>query len=376
MASTTIVNTQTTPASTDPSTTIKIDLRSDTETRPSSAMRQAIANALVGDDMVGEDPTVNLLEQMVAEMCGKEEAVFAPSGTMTNQLAVKVHCQPGDELIIEETGHIANYEAGGPALLSGVSCRFIKGSFGMLDVEELEKAWRPPSRNFAVPTLLCLENTTNIGGGKAYPLDQYLKVCEWGRNRGLKLHLDGARVFNATVARGYSLRDLVDPIDTISICLSKGLGCPVGSILAGSREDMQVARRYRKVFGGSMRQAGILAAAAVYALEHNIDRLADDHALAKKLAQGLATIPGLKLNVDDVETNIVFFEVEPEIGSSTDFVAHMARHGVYFYAMGRQRIRALTHLDVDASQIDQALEILRRETPLLEKAEGGTSTGY
>ncbi|WP_459554384.1 threonine aldolase family protein [Lacunimicrobium album] len=353
-----------------------INLRSDTETKPTPAMREAIFHAVVGDDMVGEDPTTNRLEAMVAEMCGMEAAVFAPSGTMTNQLAVKVHCQPGDELYIEEYGHIANYEAGGPALLSGVTCKHVKGSFGMLDVEELEKAWRPPSIHFPTPRLLCLENTTNIGGGKAYPLDQYLRVCEWGRNRGLKLHLDGARVFNAVVARGYTLRDICDPLDSISICLSKGLGCPVGSILVGNKEDMQKARRFRKVFGGAMRQVGILAAAAIYALENHVDRLADDHKLAKVVAQGLATVPGLKINVDDVETNIIFFEVDPTVGSATDFVAQMSNHGLHFYAMGRQRIRALTHLDVNATQIQQALEIVRRETPHIRQNQSPTSASY
>ncbi len=338
-----------------------IDLRSDTMTRPTAGMREAMARALVGDDMVSEDPTVNALQERVATMFGKQAALFVPSGTMSNQIAVNVHTQPGQQILIDEFGHIANYEAGGPAFLSGVSTRFVSGHCGMLDVACLEEAWSHPTVGHPSTRLLCLENTTNIGGGKAYSLTQFQQVCQWGREKELKIHLDGARIFNATIAMGYDVKDLASEVDSISVCFSKGLGCPVGSILIGDADFIAQARKIRKIFGGAMRQAGVLAAAAMYALDHHLLRLEDDHQLAKRLAEGLAQIPGILASPYDVETNIVFFEVDPQIVRGKDFVKHLAEVGVMFYDLGPQRIRALTHLDISADQIETAICLIARQ---------------
>ncbi|MCY2968105.1 MAG: aminotransferase class V-fold PLP-dependent enzyme, partial [Planctomycetota bacterium] len=244
-----------------------IDMRSDTATRPSTAMRNAMAQAEVGDDMNGEDPTVNRLEARVAELLGKEAAVFACSGTQSNQMGVRVHCQPGDELLIDHTGHIANYEQGGPAALSGVTCRLLPGTNGILDVPILEERIQPDNQHYCITRLVCLENTTNVGGGRVYPQATIERVCDWAHGHGLKVHLDGARLFNAVVASGRTVREICAKIDTVSICFSKGLGCPMGSVLVGSQAEITKARRIRKLFGGALRQAGIVAAAAEYALE-------------------------------------------------------------------------------------------------------------
>ena len=236
-----------------------IDLYSDTLTRPTPAMRQAIFEAEVGDDMTGNDPTVNRLEARVAELFGKEAAVFACSGTQSNQMGIRVHCAPGDELLINEPGHIANFEAGAPAALSGVSVRTLHGPSGFLDLANLEGKIRSDDQHLCRTRLVCLENTTNVGGGRAYPLEQIDRVCEWAHSHGLKTHLDGARLFNACIARGYSAARLCEGLDTVSLCFSKGLGCPMGSILIGSQDDIRRARRVRKLFGGALRQAGMLS---------------------------------------------------------------------------------------------------------------------
>ncbi|MCH8830591.1 MAG: aminotransferase class I/II-fold pyridoxal phosphate-dependent enzyme, partial [Planctomycetes bacterium] len=305
-----------------------IDLYSDTRTKPTVAMRQAIATAEVGDDMSGEDPTVNRLEAMVVEMFGKEAAVFACSGTQSNQMGVRAHCLPGDELLIHETGHIANYEAGAPAVLSGVSVRTLPGDNGMLDLPELEGKIRADDQHLCRTRLVCLENTTNFGGGRAYPLEQIERVCGWAREHGLKIHMDGARFFNALVARGYSAADVGRNVDTVSLCFSKGLGCPMGSILVGSAEEIRIARRARKLFGGALRQAGIVAAAAIHALENHIDRLADDHANAKLFAESIADVEGISLNADEVETNLVYFDLSPALGTAAQLAARLKERGV------------------------------------------------
>ncbi|MCA9079232.1 MAG: aminotransferase class I/II-fold pyridoxal phosphate-dependent enzyme [Planctomycetaceae bacterium] len=337
-----------------------IELRSDTFSQPTPAMREAIASAVCGDDMVGEDPTVNRLEAMVAEMLGKEAAVFACSGTQSNQMGVWVNCQRGDELLIESTGHIANYESGGPAILSGVSVRRISGDFGRLDVEQLEGQIRGGNQHFAPTTLLCLENSTNLGGGRTYPLDQLQRVCDWAHERGLKTHLDGARIFNACVARSIAPRDVANCFDTVSICFSKGLGCPMGSILVGSANDMARARRARKVFGGALRQTGIVAAAAIHALEQHIDRLADDHANARRFAEAISQLPHIHVDVAGVETNLAFFEIDPVWGTAAQLSQQLKERGVHINpAGGEQRLRACTHLDVTRDQIDQAVAVLR-----------------
>jgi threonine aldolase len=337
-----------------------VELRSDTFTRPTPGMREAIARAEVGDDMVGEDPTVNALEARMAELLGKEAAVFACSGTQSNQMGVWTHCSSGDELLIEETGHIANYEAGGPAVLSGVSVRRIAGDFGRLDVAQLDGQIRGGNVHFAPTKLLCLENSTNLGGGRTYPLDQIRRVADWAHRHELKVHLDGARLFNACIARGYSARDCVEPLDTVSICFSKGLGCPMGSVLVGSRAEIARARRARKLFGGALRQAGIVAAACLYALDHHMDRLAEDHENAQLFAESIEKTPGLVVDVAGVESNLVFFDLDSQHGTAAQLSEALLKRGVRINpAGGPQRLRACTHLDVDRDGVLRAAAAIR-----------------
>ncbi|MFV0442194.1 MAG: threonine aldolase family protein [Planctomycetaceae bacterium] len=336
-----------------------IELRSDTYTRPTAGMREAIAQAEVGDDMVGEDPTVNRLEARMAELLGKQAAVFACSGTQSNQMAVWAHCDRAEELLIEETGHIANFEGGAPAALSGVMCRRLPGDFGRLDVEHLQGQIRRGNDHFATTKLLCLENSTNIGGGRTYSLEQIERVCGWARENDLRTHLDGARLFNACIARGYAAADVARHFDTASICFSKGLGCPMGSILIGPQTLIARARKARKVFGGALRQAGIVAAAALYALDHHVERLAEDHANAQLLAQRIASFPGIRIEAASVETNLVFFEVDPDWGTAAQLSAALRSRNVKMLPLGPQRLRACTHLDVTTEQILQAAEHIR-----------------
>ncbi|MCG6156435.1 threonine aldolase family protein [Rubinisphaera margarita] len=337
-----------------------VDLRSDTYTKPSLAMRQAMFEAEVGDDMVGEDPTVNRLEAMCCELFGKPAAVFCCSATQSNQAALWAQCRSGDEILIEQYGHLANYEAGAPAVLSGVSIQLIPGDQGMLDVSHLEGRVRPREQHFPQTKVLCLENTTNIGGGRAYPLEQLQRVTDWGRDHGLRCHLDGARIFNACTARGYSPAETASMFDTISVCFSKGLGCPMGSILVGDEETIAMARRARKIFGGALRQAGIVAAAAIYALDNHIDQLAEDHRNAYRLAERLEQIPGLHINLADVETNIVFFRVDSTLGSAKDFAGRLRERGVRMYDIGPGRMRAVTHRDVTVEMIDRAADVIEQ----------------
>lgn len=352
-----------------------IDMRSDTVTKPTAGMRQAIANAEVGDDMSGEDPTVNRLEALVAEMLDKEAAVFACSGTQSNQMGVRVHCAPGDELLIEQAGHIANFEAGAPAALSGVTCRTIPGRNGMLDVPDLEGKIRADNQHLCPTRLVCLENTTNVGGGRAYPLEQIERVCQWAHSYGVKTHLDGARLFNAAIARGDSPADICRHLDTVSICFSKGLGCPMGSILVGSAAEIAKARRARKLFGGALRQAGIVAAAAIYALENHVERLEADHANARAFAEAIAEIDGVSIDPAEVETNLVFFEVDPELGNASQLSARLREHGVIILACGPQRLRACTHLDVDRDDVLKAAETVAQCVEIGFRDLVGAATG-
>ncbi len=332
-----------------------IDLRSDTVTRPTQEMRQVMASAEVGDDVMGEDPTVNALEAKMARMFGREAAVLACSGTQSNQMGVRVHCIPGDELLIHETGHICNFEGGGPAALSGVSVRTLSGHGGMLDVRDLEGRVRVNDQHFCRTRLVCLENTTNLGGGRVYPLEVMERVYAWTREQELKCHLDGARLFNAMVAGGYTAEAVGRCFDTISICFSKGLGCPFGSILIGDGDDIRKARRIRKLFGGGLRQSGMIAAAMLYALEHNVERLADDHRNATRLAAGLRKIEGIKNVPEVVETNLIFFEIEETLGSAVQFAGAMREESVLIGPMGAQRVRMVTHLDVSEADVDVVL---------------------
>lgn len=337
-----------------------IDLRSDTATRPTTGMRQAMAEAEVGDDVFGEDPTVNRLEKRVAGLVGLPAAVFVASGTMANQIAVRIHTRPGDELLCEQNAHVCSYEAGGPAMLSGVTCRTVAGQRGILDVDDFRGLLRPENLHFPRTRLVTLENTHNRGGGSVYPLDNVERICAWAHAEGFATHLDGARLLNAVVASGIPARRWCHGFDTASLCFSKGLGAPVGSVLCGSEPLIKEARRVRKVFGGAMRQAGILAAACLYALDHNVERLDEDHANARLLAEAIAACPALRIRVEDVETNLVWFEVDSSWGPAQKLVDRLREHRILAAALGGQRLRICTHLDVSRSEAEYAARILRQ----------------
>ena len=335
-----------------------LDFRSDTVTKPTPGMRAAMAQAEVGDDVFGEDPTLNALQERIADLLGKEAAVFVPSGSMSNQIGVRVHCGPGDELICEAGCHIYNYEQGGYAQLSGVAARTVEGQHGLLRLEQLTGLIRGDNEHLVRTRLVCLENTHNRGGGRIQPYETVESICDWAHRNGLLTHLDGARLFNAVVASGIEARRWAQHFDTVSVCFSKGLGAPVGSALVGPRDLMQKARRHRKLFGGGMRQAGVLAAAALYALSHHVDRLAEDHALAQRLAAAARGIPGLALLGDAVDTNIVIFRIDESLGSAAQFCVRLKERGLLMLAVGPQLARAVTHLDVTEADALRAGEIL------------------
>jgi threonine aldolase len=319
-----------------------------------------MAAAEVGDDVLGADPTAARLEERIAEMLGKEAALFMPSGTMTNQIAIRIHCQPGDEFLCERDCHIYNYEQGAFAQLSGVVAQTVRGSNGVLRQEQLTPLIRSDNDHLVRTRLVCLENTHNRGGGRVLPWDEVERIARWAREARLRMHLDGARLFNAVVASGIEAARWASLFDTVSVCFSKGLGAPVGSALVGPRDMIIQARRHRKLFGGGMRQCGIIAAGALYALEHHIERLADDHDNARLLAEYVRKTRGIQLAYDDIETNIVFFDVDPRIGNARSFVAELERQGVLMLAETAQRVRALTHLDVSRADIEMAGEIIHR----------------
>ncbi len=324
-----------------------IDLRSDTVTQPCAGMRAAMAAAAVGDDVIDVDPTTARLQDRLAEMLGKECAMFMPSGTMTNQIAVRIHCQPGDEMLCEEGCHIYNYEQGGFAQLSAIIPRTIRGHYSQIGVEDLQDMIRPDNEHAVRTRLLCLENTHNRGGGVILPIDNVRSVCRWARDNQLATHLDGARLFNAIVATGVSAESWAQEFDTVSICLSKGLGAPVGSVLAGPKSLAVAMRRARKLFGGAMRQSGILAAAALYALDHNIERLTDDHASAQILAETIREqCDHFQLDPPRVDTNIVIFQVNIEGVTAADFCVRAKELGVWMMPFSRRHVRAVTHLHV------------------------------
>jgi threonine aldolase len=335
-----------------------IDLRSDTVTRPTPAMREAMARAEVGDDVFGEDPTVIRLQKKLAEMLGKEAALFVPSGTMSNQIGIRVHCQRGDEILCEAGSHIYNYEQGGAAQLTGASVRAVEGEYGVLKLEQLTGLLRRDNPHYALTRLVCLENTHNRGGGRVQPFDRVVEICQWAKANGLARHMDGARLFNAVVATGISADRWAANFDTVSVCFSKGLGAPVGSALSGTRELIDQAVRHRKVFGGGMRQVGVIAAAALYALEHHVDRLAEDHANAQRLAAAIREIDGLELRPPQVDTNLVIFRVDEHLGTAAELSQRLAQRGVGIIAFGPQMMRAVTHLDVTTADVDRAAKVL------------------
>ena len=337
-----------------------IDLRSDTVTKPTTAMRRAMAEAEVGDDVFREDPTVRRLEELAAERTGKEAALFVPSGTMGNQIAVNVWTRPGQEVILEERSHIFDYEMGTMAVFSGTLPRPIRGEAGVLKKAAVEGAIRPPLYYLTQTGLIALENTHNMAGGAIFPQEEAEAIGALARSRRIPVHLDGARLFNAAVALRRDAADLARPFDSVMFCLSKGLGAPIGSVLAGPAGFIEEALRVRKRLGGGMRQAGILAAAGLVALEQNVDRLVEDHDNARRLAEGIAGMAGPLLDPARVETNIVVFSVEGTGRTAQDVVEAWKQEGVLALAIDETRVRAVTHYDVDRPGIDRALESLER----------------
>ena len=337
-----------------------IDLYSDTRTTPTPGMRRAIAEAEVGDEQAMLDPTVNLLCERVADLLGKEAAVYLPSGTMCNQIAARVHCRQGDEIILAASAHPFHAESGGPAALAGVMMRGLEGARGMFSAEQVRAAINSPDwRHAPRSRLLEVENTTNLGGGTVWPIAQIRAVTGVAREHGLACHMDGARLMNAVVASGTAAADYAAPFDSLWVDFSKGLGAPVGAVLAGSRDFVHEAWRVKQQIGGAMRQAGIIAAACLYALDHHVERLAEDHANARHLAEGLAEIPGIELDPATVETNIVWFDVRGRL-SAPEVAAALEEQGVLIGGFGPTRMRAVTHLDVDRAGIQSALQALAR----------------
>lgn len=349
-----------------------VDLRSDTVTRPTGAMRDAMRAAEVGDDVFGDDPTVNLLQDRVAALLGKERALFVPSGTMANQLAVRAQTRHGDEILLHHKAHIYNYESGAAAALAGVSIRTFDTRDGTLPEDIAGHLHLNDDPHFAPTTLVCFENTNNGCGGVVVPQAAIEATAASARaaagqaGKPIRLHLDGARLFNAAVASGRTVSALAAPFDTVSICLSKGLGAPVGSVLAGDAATIARAYRFRKMYGGGMRQAGVLAAAGLHALEHHVARLADDHRRARRLAEALAAIEGVSVDLDRVQTNLVYFDLAAEhplaswySGDTPGVVGRLAEHGVRVVG-SPTRLRAVTHLDVDDADIDHAIDVFGR----------------
>lgn len=340
-----------------------IDFASDTKTRPTPGMRAAMAAAEVGDERANEDPTVSRLNARCAKLLGKEDAVFLPSGTMANEIALAVHCRPGEEVICDATSHIIGFEGGGPAALAGVMVQPLTGRRGIFSAEQLRAALRPDRPYAPRQRLIAVEQTSNLGGGAIWPLATLEAVAAVARDAGLSTHMDGARLLNACVASGVEAAAFARPFDSVWIDFSKGLGAPGGAVLAGSRAFCNEAFRHKLRWGGAMRQSGIIAAACEYALDHQVDRLAEDHANARRLAEGLAGIPGIAIDPADVETNLVYFDVDADAMSAAEFSAALQSKGVRVTEMGAQRVRAVTHLDVDASMVERAIaavaEVLR-----------------
>lgn len=351
----------------------KVDLYSDTVTRPTAGMREAIAGAEVGNEQAHEDPTVNRLQDMVAALLGKQAALFLPSGTMCNEIAYRVWCSQGDEIVLDETGHALHFEAGGPAALAGAMTRTVPGVRGIFTGADVEAVIRPKTRHAPRQKVVSIENTANLGGGAVWPLATVRDVAAAARRHGLRLHMDGARLLNAVVASATPAAAYAADCDSVWIDLSKGLGCPVGGVLAGSEEFIEEAWRFKHQFGGAMRQAGIVAAAGVYALQHHVERLADDHARARRFAEGIAGVEGVRVAANEIDTNMVYFQVD---GTGLEAAAFskrlLADHGVRIGAIGG-RLRAVTHLDVDDAGIDAAVAAVKAVAALRGRPAAGTS---
>ncbi|MFN5460921.1 MAG: threonine aldolase family protein [Bacteroidota bacterium] len=337
---------------------MKIDLRSDTVTKPSKDMMNAMMNADLGDDVFNEDPTVNLLQRKCADMFGMEDALFCTSGTMTNQLAIKAHTHPAEELICDIHSHIYHYENGGIAFNSGVQTKMINGDRGRITAEQIERAINPDLDWLCKTSLVCLENTVNKAGGSYYDLNEIRKIKLLATDKGLKLHLDGARLFNALVETEEDAKDYGKLFDSISICLSKGLGAPYGSVIIGPKDFIKRCRRYRKSIGGNVRQAGLMAAAGIYALDNNMKLLKEDNNRAKKIAQVLSELSFVE-NLLPVETNIIIFDLKPFMPFEK-FQAIMSEHGIRFSAFGPQTVRFVTHLDFTDEMLNKTIEVLKK----------------
>jgi threonine aldolase len=338
---------------------IMIDLRSDTVTRPTPPMREAMARAEVGDDVFGEDPTVNKLQEEVAALLGKESALFVPSGTMANQLCIKCHTSPGDEVIAERGAHVFNYETGGAAFLSSAQVHIVDGTHGVLRAEQIRRAVRPPLYYMPRTSLVCLENTHNRAGGTIYPVEEMRQIRVLADETGMRMHLDGARLWNACAATGIAPSMYAGLFDSVSVCLSKGLGAPVGSVITGSKEFIERARHFRKIFGGGMRQAGVLAAAGLYALKNNRDRLVEDHENASFLARALQDAAGFSIDLSTVQTNIIIIDVEKSGHHPDAILSALRSRGVLLSAGNYMGLRAVTHLDVARKDVEQAATIIR-----------------
>ncbi len=335
-----------------------IDVRSDTVTQPTPEMLQAMMSAPLGDDVYSEDPTTNLLQEKLADLFGKKMALFVPSGTMSNQLAVKTHTQPGDELLCDSTCHIYTWEAGGPAVLSGVTCRTIEGQYGILDVAQLKDKIRPGNEHYVRTKLVCLENTHNRGGGKIYPLEKIKLISDWARENNLRMHLDGARLWNAIIASGISAKNWASHFDSVSVCFSKGLGCPIGSALIGSEEFIKQARRNRKLFGGAMRQSGVIAAAALYAIENHVERLAIDHQNAKLISQAIKNSRFFSLEPAEVETNLIWFRVDPDFANASRIANDARNCGILISPLTNEHLRICTHLNVNKTDCQKIIDFI------------------
>ncbi len=337
---------------------MKIDLRSDTVTKPTNDMLTAMMQAEVGDDVFREDPTVNMLEQKVADMFGKESALFFPSGTMANQTAIKLHTNPGEQVICDKYAHIYNYESGGASFNSGVSCKLIDGNRGMFTAKQVIEAINPDDYYYSKTSLVEIENTTNKGGGACWDFEEILAIRQVCAENGLGFHLDGARLWNALVETSDSIAQYGKVFDTISVCLSKGLGCPVGSVLVGDAKIMKDALRVRKIFGGNMRQAGYLAAAGIYALDNHVERLIEDHKKAKEIGEFLTQLSVVK-SVEPVETNIVIFELNDDMDDKK-FVQDLDDQQIYIIGMGNKKLRMVTHLNYSDTMHNRFIEILKK----------------
>ncbi len=337
-----------------------IDLRSDTLTRPSRPMREYMMYAEVGDDVFAEDPTINQLQSMIAEMTGKEAALFVTSGTQANQISINAHTQPGDEVICDYNAHIFNYESGAAGMLSGVQLHPVTGRNGHPTVEQIEAVIRPFDDHYPQTKLICLENTHNRAGGTVFPIEQIAAVAELVEKHRLKMHLDGARLWNAAIATGLKIADYAQYFDSVALCFSKGLGAPAGSIIAGSKEFIKRAHFYRKACGGGMRQAGILAAAAIYAVENHFELLKRDHEHARLLAEALNDCPGISVNMEQTKTNIVIAELTDGRMTAEEMVEKLAGEGILVFPFSPVKVRFVTHLDVSRAAIEEAVTIIHK----------------